>query len=73
MKIRAYYLNESVKKIKNEATEQTGGFRSMLLGTLGVSILGDILTGRGKTSSGEGIVRASYGNKRQDHKNKMDF
>ena len=45
----------------------------MLLGTLGVSILGDILTGRGKTSSGEGIVRAGYGNKRQDHKNKMDF
>ena len=73
MKIRAYYLKESLKKIKNEATEQTGGFRSMLLGTLGASILGDILTGRGKNSPGQGTVRAGYGNKIQDHKNKMDF
>ena len=45
----------------------------MLLGTLGASLLGDLLTGRGINRAGEGILRAGYGNKRQDHKNKMDF
>ena len=37
--------------IKNETKEQKGGFLSMLLGTLGVSLLGNLL-------SGKGIVRA---------------
>ena len=45
----------------------------MLLGTLGASLLGDILTGQGINRAGEGIVRAGYGNKRQDYENKMDF
>ena len=45
----------------------------MLLGTLGPSLLGDILTGRWINRAGEVIVRAGYGNKRQDHKNKIDF
>ena len=45
----------------------------MLIGTLGASLLGDILTGRGINRAGEGIVRAGYGNKRQDYENKMDF
>ena len=45
----------------------------MLLGTLGASLLGDILTGQGTNRAGEGIIRAGYGNKRQDHKNKMGF
>ena len=40
----------------------------MLLGTLGASLLGNILTGRGINRAGEGVVRAGYGNK-----NKMDF
>ena len=61
------------KTIQNEAKEQKGGFLSMLLGTLGASLLGDILTGQGTNRAGEGIIRAGYGNKRQDHKNKMDF
>ena len=30
--------------IQNEAKEQRGGFLSMLLGTLGASLLGDLLT-----------------------------
>ena len=30
--------------IQNEAKEQRGGFLSMLLGTLGGSLLGDLLT-----------------------------
>ena len=33
------------KTIKNETKEQRGGFLSMLLGTLGASLLGDLLTG----------------------------
>ena len=45
----------------------------MLIGTLGASLLGDILTGRGINRAGEGVVRAGYGNERQDHKNKVDF
>ena len=69
------YLEESglliervSETIKNEAKEQTGGILSMLLGALGASLLGDILTGRGINRAGEGIVRTVYGNKRQDHK-----
>ena len=33
--------------IKNEAKEQKGGFLSMLLGTLGASLLGNRLVGKG--------------------------
>ena len=33
--------------MKNEAKEQTGGFLSMLLGTLGESLSGNILAGKG--------------------------
>ena len=62
--------------IQNEAKEQKGGFLSMLLGTLGASLLGNLLTGKGINKkgkginrAGEGIVRAGYGNKN----NKMDF
>ena len=51
--------------IQNEAKEQRGGFLSMLLGTLGASLLGDILTGKGINRAGEGhgqgTVRAGYG------------
>ena len=57
------------KTIQNEAKEQKGGFLSMLLGTLGASLLGNILAGKGINRAGEGIVRAGYGNKN----NKMDF
>ena len=59
--------------IQNEANEQRGGFLNMLLGILGASLLGDILTVRRINRAGEGIVTAGYGNKIQDHKNKMDF
>ena len=59
--------------VQNEVKEQEGGFLSMLLGTLGASLLGNILAGKGINRAGEGVIRAGYGNKRQDHKNKMDF
>ena len=52
--------------IKNE-TKQKGGFLSMLLGTLGASLLGNLLSGKGivragsGNNKGKGIVRASSG------------
>ena len=36
----------------------------MLLGTLGASLLGDILSGKGVIRAGEGAIRAGYGSKR---------
>ena len=42
------------KTIKNETKEQKGGFLCMFLGTLGASLLGNILAGKG-------IVRAGFG------------
>ena len=50
------------KTIKNETKEQRGGFLSMLLGTLGASLLGNLLTGgKGIMRAGDGIVRAGAG------------
>ena len=48
--------------VQNEAKEQKGGFLSMLLGTLGASLLENILTVQGINRAGEGIVRDGYGN-----------
>ena len=33
----------------------------MLLGTLGASLLGNILAGKGMNRAGEGLFRAGYG------------
>ena len=61
--------------MQNEVKEQKGGFLSILLGTLGASLLGIFLTERGISRAGksqeinragEGVLRAGYGNK-------MDF
>ena len=49
------------KTIENETKEQRGGFLSMLLGTLGATLLGNLLTGKGIMRAGEGIVRAGSG------------
>ena len=43
--------------IQNEAKEKRGGFLSMLLGTLGADLLGNLLAGKGINRAGEGIVR----------------
>ena len=64
------------KAIKNETKEQKGGFLSMLLGTLGASLLGNLLTrkgilraGSGRSlfsclkNEGKGIVRAGSGHR----------
>ena len=47
--------------VQYEAKEQKSGFLNMLLGTLGASLLGNILAGKGINRAGEGIVRAGYG------------
>ena len=64
--------------VQNEVKEQKEGFISMLLGTLGASLLGNLLTDRGKNRAGkgrginragEGIARAGYGSR----SSKMNF
>ena len=47
-------LKGVAKTIKNETKEQKGGFLSMLLGTLGDSLLGNILAGKGIVRAGSG-------------------
>ena len=63
--------------IQNEAKEQRGGFLSILLGTLGDSLLGDVLSkglaGRGVIRAGEGTIRAGYGSKRSSLKFFLTF
>ena len=69
------------ESVQNEVKEEKGGFLSMLIGTLGASLLGNLLTGKGAFHAGkgvnkkgkgihragEGIVRAGEGS------NNMDF
>ena len=40
--------------VQNEVKEQKGGFLSMLLGTLGTSLLGNLLTGKGAIATRQG-------------------
>ena len=61
-------LKGVTKTIENETKQQKGGFLCMLLGTLGASLLGNLLTGKGivradsGNNKGKGIVRAGSGN-----------
>ena len=65
-------LKGVTETVQNEVKEQKGEFLSMLLGgTLDVSLLGNLLKGKGINRAakgreinrgGEGIVRAGYGN-----------
>ena len=47
-------LKGVTKSIKNERKEQKGGFLNILLGTLGASLLGNLLTGKGILRAGSG-------------------
>ena len=62
-------LKGVTETVQNETKEQKGGFFSMLLGTLGASLLVNFLRGRGinRAGKGRGITRAGHGN------NKIDF
>ena len=79
MKIKALeghgvLLKGITKTAQNEVKSQRGGFLSMLMVTLGASLLGDILSkelfgkglsgGKGMYRSGEGIIRAGQGLKK---------
>ena len=61
-------LDGITETVKNEVKEQKDHFLSMLLDTLGASLLGDLLTknlsGRGVIRAGEGTIRAGYGSKK---------
>ena len=61
------------KTIENEIKEQRGGFLSMLLGTLGASLLGNLLTGKGIMRAGDGIVRAGEGSKKKKLNSLLPF
>ena len=50
-------LKGITKTIENETKKQKGRFLGILLGTLGASLLGNVLTGKG-------MLRAGYGNKK---------
>ena len=73
-------LKSVSETIQHEAKEQREGFLSMLLGTLGASLLGDVLSkglsgsgviraGEGTIRAGEGAIRTGYGFKRASLKN----
>ena len=63
------------KTIENETKEQRGGVLSMLLGTLGASLLGNLLTGKCiiRAGEGKGIVRAGEGSKKKQTKFTITF
>ena len=68
-------LKGVTETVQNEVKEEKGGFLSTLFGTLGASLLGNLLTGRGVNRAGkghginrtgEGMVIAGYGNNKTD-------
>ena len=70
LKDSGFLLKGVTEAVYNKVKEQKGGFLSMLLGTLGASLLGNVLArkgisgagkGRGINTAGEGVVRAGYG------------
>ena len=58
---------KTTKAVKNEASEQWGGFLGTVVGTLGSILLGSLLSGKGivravsGNKNGKEIVRAGYG------------
>ena len=57
-----------MKQLKNEVKKQKGGFLSMLLSTLGASLLGKMLAGKGVIRAGEGTARVCYESKKSSLK-----
>ena len=81
-------LKGFTKTIENETKEQRGAFLSMLLGTLGASLLGNLSSGKGivragsgcpsssasQNKKGKGIIRAGYNHPSSSAlQNKIDF
>ena len=65
-------LKGITESVLNEIKEQKCGFLSTLLGTLGASLLGNLLTGKEVNKKGKGIHRADEGIVRAGEGN-MDF
>ena len=59
-------LKGVTESAQNEVKEKKGGSLSTWLGTLGASLLGSLLAGKGINRAGEGIVRAREGNNSKD-------
>ena len=65
-------MNGITKTIKYETKKQKGGFGGMLLGTLGASLLGNMLTGKRLlrvcygSKEGNRLLRAGNGNKKKN-------
>ena len=74
-------LNGVTETVQNEVKKQKRGLLSILLGTLGASLLGNIVSGQEVNKKGHGINRASKGIVRvgyghhslRNKSNKMDF
>ena len=66
LSVRKFWYFILSKTIENETKEQRERFLSMLLGTLGASLLGNLLTGKGIMRAGDGIVRAGIGSKKKN-------
>ena len=54
-------INGVSKTIKNKAKEQKGRFLNMLLGTLGASLLGNLLSDKGIMRAGEETIAVGQG------------
>ena len=65
-------LNGVSETIEDEAKEQKGGFFSMLLGTLGANLLGNMLAGKGFIRAGERTARVGNRPKRSSFKKIFD-
>ena len=59
--------------IQNEANEQKGRFLSMLLGTIGASLLGNVLASKEMKRAREEFIGAGYGSSitNKDFKNRL--
>ena len=54
-------IKDVSETIKNEVKEQKGGVLSTLLGTLGPSLLGSLLAGKGTIRAEKGVIATSRG------------
>ena len=54
-------IKDVSETIKNKEKKRKGGFPSMLLGILGVSLLGNLLTGKSTIRTGEGTITIGEG------------
>ena len=54
-------LKGVTETVQIEVKEQKGGFLSMLLGTLGASLLGNLLTDKGAFYAGKGVNKKVKG------------